>query len=116
MNKKFEKGKDNIFADLNISNSEEALAKAELARQIYNIIKKKKLTQAKAALVLGVDQPKVSALISGKLSGFSLGKLFRFLNELGQDITINVKPKLRMRKKGSISINLGNTISTYIRH
>ncbi len=116
MNKKFEHGDDNVFADLNVSNSEEALAKAELARQIYYIIKKKKLTQAKAALVLGVDQPKISALISGKLTGFSLERLFRFLNELGQDVTINVKPKLRARKKGSISISTINTVSNYIRH
>ena len=116
MNKKFERSSGNVFADLNLPNSEEALAKAELARQIHLIIKKKKLTQEKAALTLGIDQPKVSALASGKLSGFSLERLFRFLNELGQDVTINVKPKSRIHKKGSISIDTSDSVSNYVRN
>jgi len=115
MNKKFEQSSGNVFADLNLSNSEEALAKAELARQIHLIIKKKKLTQEKAALTLGIDQPKVSALASGKLTGFSLERLFRFLNELGQDVTINVTPKARTHKRGSISIDAPDSDSNYLR-
>ena len=115
MNKKFERSSGNVFADLDLPNSEEALAKAELARQIHLIIKKKKLTQEKAALTLGIDQPKVSALASGKLTGFSLERLFRFLNELGQDVTIYVKPKSRTHKKGSISIDTSDSISNYMR-
>ena len=115
MKKKFEQSNGNVFADLNVANPEEALAKAELARQIYCIIRKKKLTQKQAALLLEIDQPKVSALISGKLSGFSLERLFRFLNDLGQDITINVKPKSRTCKKGAININVSNVVSGYVR-
>ncbi|MFH1831723.1 MAG: helix-turn-helix transcriptional regulator, partial [bacterium] len=83
MKKKFEQSSGNVFADLGLPNPEEALAKAELARQINFVIKKQKLTQKEAALLLGIDQPKISALISGRLSGFSLERLFRFLNELG---------------------------------
>jgi predicted XRE-type DNA-binding protein len=113
--KKFEESSGNVFADLNIPNHEEALAKAELARQINCVIKKKKLTQQQAALVLGIDQPKISALASGRLSGFSLERLFRFLNELGQDISINIKPKARSRKKGSLSISTSDTTHNYIR-
>lgn len=105
----FEHSGGNVFADLNVPNPEEALAKAELARQINRVIKKKKLTQKQAALALGVDQPKISALLSGKLSGFSLERLFRFLNELGQDVTISVKPKARTRKKGFLKIGVTNT-------
>ena len=104
MAKKFEYSSGNVFTDLNLPNPEEALAKAELARQIHCVIKKKKLTQQRAALVLGIDQPKISALISGKLAGFSLERLFRFLNELGQDVTINVKPKPRLSKKAVLRI------------
>lgn len=115
MNKKYEEGSGNVFADLNLPNPEESMAKAELARQINGIIKKKKLTQKEAALALGVDQPKISALASGKLSGFSLERLFRFLNELGQDVTINVKAKARSRKKGSISIGSSARSHSYIR-
>lgn len=115
MKRKFEQSGGNVFADLNIPNPEEALAKAELARQINNVIKKKKLTQQKAALLLGIDQPKISALASGKLSGFSLERLFRFLNELGQDVTINVKPKARSHKKGLLNISTADTTHSYIR-
>ena len=114
MKKKFERGSENVFADLNVQKPEEALTKAELARQIHNIIKKKKLTQEQAAIVLGIDQPKVSALISGKLSDFSLERLFRFLIELGQDITISVKPKSRAYKKGSIKIDTVETTFGYV--
>jgi predicted XRE-type DNA-binding protein len=109
MKKKFELSSGNVFADLNLPNPEEALTKAELARQINNVIKKKKLTQQQAAAVLDIDQPKISALASGKLSGFSLERLFRFLNELGQDVTINVKPKARSRKRGLLSISAKDT-------
>lgn len=112
MTKKFELSSGNVFADLNLPNPEEALAKAELARQINHVIKKKKLTQQQAAVALGIDQPKVSALATGKLSGFSLERLFRFLNELGQDVTINVKPKARSRKKGSLSIDSVDTATS----
>jgi predicted XRE-type DNA-binding protein len=115
MNKKFEQSSGNVFADLNLPNPEEALAKAELVRQINSVIKKKKLTQQKAAVALGIDQPKISALASGKLSGFSLERLFRFLNELGQDVSINIKPKSHTRKKGCLRISSADTAPNYVR-
>ena len=114
MKKNYEKSSGNVFADLQIKYSEEALAKAELARQIHLVIKRKKLTQKKAAETLGIDQPKISALIRGKLSGFSLDRLFRFLLLLGQDVIINVKPKARSRKNGSLNISTTNTTHNYI--
>jgi predicted XRE-type DNA-binding protein len=85
----------NVFADLGVPDSGEALAKAELAARICGILAERKLTQARAAALLGVDQPKVSALRRGKLSGFSTGRLFRFLNALGQDVEIVVRPRRR---------------------
>jgi predicted XRE-type DNA-binding protein len=83
----------NVFADLAVPDADEALAKAELARRICALLSERKLTQARAAAVLGVDQPKVSALIRGKLDGFSTERLFRFLNALGQDVEIVVRPR-----------------------
>jgi len=83
----------NIFADLDLDNPEERLVKAELARKISSIIAAQNLTQAEAATLLSIDQPKVSALVNGKLSGFSTAWLFRFLNALGSDVEIVVKPK-----------------------
>jgi predicted XRE-type DNA-binding protein len=80
----------NVFADLGIPNPEEALAKAEIVRQIHKTIKKKRLTQTKAAKILGISQPKVSRLLRGHFENFSLERLFRFLNKLGQDIQISI--------------------------
>lgn len=93
MNKKiqFERSSGNIFADLGRPNPEELLAKAEVARQITNIIKKKRLTQKKAAEILGIGQPKVSALLHGKLRSFSLERLFHFLNSLGTTVIVNFR-------------------------
>ncbi|AFZ16142.1 helix-turn-helix domain-containing protein [Allocoleopsis franciscana] len=89
----------NVFADLGLENSDELLVKAELARKISSIITKQGMTQAEAAELLGIDQPKVSALINGKLSGFSTVRLFRFLNALGRDVEIVVKTKPKSRSQ-----------------
>ncbi|MEM9908631.1 MAG: helix-turn-helix transcriptional regulator [Cyanobacteria bacterium P01_D01_bin.44] len=83
----------NVFEDLALENAEELLVKAELARRISRIITTQQMTQTEAAEVLEVDQPKISALINGKLAGFSTARLFRFLNALGSDVEIVVKPK-----------------------
>src|SRR3954453_21404902 len=82
----------NVFADLGLKNPEELLAKAELVQRISDIITERKLTQAGAAKVLGIDQPKVSALLRGRLDGFSIDRLFRFLNALGKDVEISIRP------------------------
>jgi len=84
-----------VPADLAVPEAGEALAKAELARRICALLAERKLTQARAAAVLGIDQPKVSALVRGKLEGFSTDRLFRFLNALGQDVEIVVRPRRR---------------------
>jgi predicted XRE-type DNA-binding protein len=82
----------NVFADLGLSNPEEALAKSQLVWKISKIIKKRKLTQAKVAKILKIDQPKVSLLLRGYLKSFSLERLLRFLNDLGQDVYISIVP------------------------
>ena len=86
-------GSSNVFADLGHPRPAEALAKAELARKIGAIIERRGLTQAVAAEILEVDQPKVSALKRGRLAGFSLDRLVRFLVLLGSDVKIVVKPR-----------------------
>jgi len=97
---------NNIFKELGFKNPEEWLAKAELARQINKLIEKKNLTQHDAAKLLGINQPKISALKTGKLSIFSLESLFRYLNILGQQITIKLTPKTRSKKKASINVQI----------
>ncbi|MBD2628170.1 helix-turn-helix domain-containing protein [Trichormus variabilis] len=85
----------NVFSDLGLPNPDEMLVKAELARKISNAIIARHITQAEAAELLGIYQPKVSALMRGRLTGFSLERMFRFLNTLGIDVEIAVKPKSR---------------------
>ena len=87
-----EQGSGNVFADLNLPNPELALVKAELVQRIRNLIAEKELTQVKAAKFLGLDQPKVSALIRGRVEGYSIDRLFRILNALGQRVEITVRP------------------------
>ncbi len=87
-----EQGSGNVFADLSLPNPELALAKAKLVQRIRNLIAERKLTQVKAAKLLGLDQPKVSALVRGRVEGYSIDRLFRFLNALGQRVEITVRP------------------------
>ena len=89
----FSIGSGNVFADLGRPDAVEALLKADLARQIGRIIGERQLTQTDAATLLGADQPKVSALLRGKLSGFSLDRLVRYAAALDQDVQIVVRPK-----------------------
>ena len=85
----------NVFADLGLADSEELLIKAELVRQISELITMRKLLQTEAADLLGIDQPLVCDLLQGKLSGFSTERLFRFLNALSSDVEIRVTTKSR---------------------
>jgi predicted XRE-type DNA-binding protein len=82
----------NIFADIGLPEPEEELAKAQLASRIRQVIRGKRLTQGAAASRMGVDQPKVSAIINGRTANFSSDRLMRWLTMLGQDVEINVKP------------------------
>ena len=94
----------NVFADLGLSNPEERLLKAELVRKISEIITNLNLTQVQAAEILGIDQPKVSLLIRGRLSGFSTDRLMNYLNKLGSDVESTVKPKPENRKFAQIIV------------
>lgn len=89
----FEESSGNVFADIGIANPDEAMTKAQLAMQIIDLINKRRLSQSEAAALLGIDQPKVSCLIHGRLRGFSVERLFRFLNALGREVEIVVRAK-----------------------
>ena len=89
---RFERGSGNVFADLGLPNPELAIAKAKLVQRIRDLIAERELTQASAAKLLGLDQPKVSALTRGRVEGYSIDRLFRFLNALGQRVEITVRP------------------------
>ena len=77
------------------------LARSQLVQRIRQLIAERKLTQAKAAELLGLDQPKVSALLRGRVDGYTLDRLFRFLNALGQRVEICVMPNAKDGSLGS---------------
>jgi predicted XRE-type DNA-binding protein len=94
----------NVFADLGLPAPEEELTKAQLASHIRQVIKRRKLTQVAAATLMGIDQPKVSALLNGRLANFSSDRLMRLLTALGQDVEIVVKAKPRNRAQGRVRV------------
>lgn len=94
----------NVFTDLERPDGEEALARVRLAQQIAEIIERKGLSQGEAGGIIGLDQPKVSALVRGRLSGFSTDRLIRCLMLLGQDVEIIVRDKPSNHATAHISV------------
>ncbi len=92
----------NVFADLGHPQADEMMAKAELAQKIVSILSEWRFTQVQAAAILEVDQPKISALTRGRLSGFSIERLLRFLLLLGSDVSITINPRPRVRAKARV--------------
>lgn len=101
-----EQGSGNVFDDLGLAEADELATKAELARRIAEIIRGRHLTQGDAAEVLGATQPIVSKLMGGKLHGFSLERLVRFLNALDRDVEIVVKRRPRSRNRGRTQVKV----------
>jgi predicted XRE-type DNA-binding protein len=98
------RGSGNVYADLGFENPAEELAKAELAMMINQVIKERRLTQQAAATLMGIDQPKVSHILHGRLGGFSTQRLMEFLTALGRDVDIVVRAAPRSRKRGRLHI------------
>ena len=101
---KIEKGSMNVYADLGTAAAEEMLVKAQLATKIGEIIKLRKLTQTQASGLLGMPQPKLSNMLSGRFRGISEAKMLECLTLLGRDVQIVVKPASRSRKTGQLSV------------
>lgn len=92
-------GSDNVFADLGFQDAEQRLLKAKLATKISQLIEKKGLTQAQVAERTALDQPKVSRLLRGQLSGFSADRLFAVLNRLGHSVEVRISAQERPPEK-----------------
>jgi predicted XRE-type DNA-binding protein len=97
-------GSGNVFADMGLEEPEEELTKAQLTSEIRQVIKRRRLTQAAAAELMGIDQPKVSALLNYRLYTFSSGRLMRLLAALGQDVEITIRAKAHGRRYGTIRV------------
>ena len=98
------RGTGNVFADLGFPDAAERQAKLRLAYALNQVLEARKLSQADAAKVLGVTQPKVSALRHYKLAGFSFERLMKLLTALDRDIEIVIRQKPGSRKAGRISV------------
>jgi predicted XRE-type DNA-binding protein len=94
----------NVFADLGFEDSSERQTKVRLAVAINDVLKRRALSQGKAAELLGINQPKVSALSKYRLEGFSVERLMRFLTSLNQDIEIIIRNKPRTRRPGRVYV------------
>jgi predicted XRE-type DNA-binding protein len=88
-------GSGNVFGDIGFANADEMLARSELVRHINRIIQQRGLNQVDAAKLLGINQPKVSALKCGRITEFSMDRLMRFLVALGQGVDISIRPASR---------------------
>lgn len=95
---KIRRGSGNVFADLSVAYPERVLARAQVMFRIAEIIKERGLTQKEASKLLGIPQSKVSCLMNGKLSMFSLDHLFELLNALDRNVEIIIKPKTKKEK------------------
>ena len=83
-------GSGNIFADFGLPNADEHLFKAQIVAIIDASIRGRGFTQAEAAQRMGVKQPDVSKLLRGRYDGFSIERLFGFLQALGHDLRVEV--------------------------
>ena len=98
MSTKIHRGSGNVFEDIGVAHPERVLARAQVMSRITELIKERDLTQKAAGELLDLPQSKVSCLMSGKLSMFSLEHLFELLNALDRDVEIIIKPKTKQEK------------------
>ena len=98
------RGTRNVFADLGFPDAAERQARLRLAFALNQVLEARNLSQADAAEVLGITQPKVSALRHYKLAGFSVERLMNLLTALDQDVEIVIRRKPRSRRSARISV------------
>jgi predicted XRE-type DNA-binding protein len=94
----------NVFADLGFADAGEQQTKVRLAIAINDVLQRRGLSQGKAAELLGINQPKVSALSKYRLEGFSVERLMRFLTALNQDVEIIIRNRPRTRRPGRVFV------------
>ncbi len=99
-------GSGNVYADLGYPESESMLVKAQLAAKIAEIVKRRALTQTRTAEILGLTQPKVSAILKGRFRGISEHRLMECLTRLGRDVHIVIKPTPRSRSNGRLTLSV----------
>ena len=99
-----EAGTGNVFADLGYPDAKERTLKVELALEVNRVLKQRKLTQARAAELLGIVQPHVSDLVRYRLNRFSVERLMQFLTHLGKYVEIRITERPARRSRAGVRI------------
>jgi predicted XRE-type DNA-binding protein len=102
----FELSSGNVFADIGFENAEEMLLKAELVRQINHTIKGSKLNSTQTRDLLNLDAAMLSNLSQGRLTELTIENLFRYLNILGRDLEIVLKPRSTSSSQGKLKVTV----------
>jgi len=97
-------GSTNVYADLGYPDAADMLVKAQLVTKIGEILAERGSTQADAAGLLGISQPKLSRLLRGQFRGISERKLMDCLAKLGRDVEIVVRVAPKKRAQGFVSV------------
>ena len=106
VNTPIERSSGNVFADLGLPDADTHRVKAELVSRIDEIVRRRRLTQSEAAKVLGISQPDVSRLLRGNFREYSVERLLRLLQALGQDVDIVIR-KARRSRPGRLRVAAG---------
>jgi predicted XRE-type DNA-binding protein len=90
---KMERSSGNVFRDLGFGpqEAENLRLRSELMIQLRKVIERRRLTQAGAAKLFGVTQPRVSDLVRGRINLFSIDMLVKMLAQAGVQVRLVVK-------------------------
>jgi predicted XRE-type DNA-binding protein len=99
-----DRGTGNVFADLGLPDASDRQTKTRLALAVNDLVKSRKLRQIETGQLLGIPQPKVSALANYRLDGFSVERLMGFLTKLDQDVEIVIRPR-RDERLGQVTVH-----------
>lgn len=99
------RGVSNVYADLGCRAPESMLVKAHLVGRITELLSERGMTQAQAATVLGISQPKLSKMLRGQFRDMSLFSLMHCFTQLGQDVCIVIRPSSNKGGTGVLSMN-----------
>ena len=105
-NIEFEIGSGNVFTDLGFDNAEEMLLKSELVRQINHTIKDREINSVQTQDLLNLDEEMLSNLSRGRLTELTLENLFRYLNILGRDLEVVLKPRSTSNSQGKLKVTV----------
>ena len=98
-------GTGNGFADLGYADAKQRTLKVKLALEVNRVLEERRLSQDRAAKLLGIRQPHVSDLVRFRLNRFSVERLMDFLTRLGKDVEIRISPRRARRARANVQVH-----------